>query len=195
MKKRTLGLAMCGSFCTFSRVLDAFETLEWSFMSWYPSCRRPALEPTAASVCGAVPGAAGNAVRTRDRPYNKRSRAVRPKKASGRASSSCRAPATRLQSWPQASPVSGHAGGKGTFAERASRDRRRVDQRRSGRKRGKSRHAFEPTRILFLSPSDRTQRVQKAALPRRGFHKAAADRRTELRGEQVQPIPYGTPVG
>ena len=28
MKKRTLGLAMCGSFCTFSRVLDAFETLD-----------------------------------------------------------------------------------------------------------------------------------------------------------------------
>lgn len=28
MKKRTLGLAMCGSFCTFSHVLDAFETLD-----------------------------------------------------------------------------------------------------------------------------------------------------------------------
>ena len=25
MKKRTLGLAMCGSFCTFSRVLDVLE--------------------------------------------------------------------------------------------------------------------------------------------------------------------------
>lgn len=28
MKKTTLGLAMCGSFCTFSRVLDAFEALD-----------------------------------------------------------------------------------------------------------------------------------------------------------------------
>lgn len=28
MKKRTIGLAMCGSFCTFSRVLDAFSQLD-----------------------------------------------------------------------------------------------------------------------------------------------------------------------
>lgn len=28
MKKRTIGLAMCGSFCTFSRVFDAFSRLD-----------------------------------------------------------------------------------------------------------------------------------------------------------------------
>ena len=28
MKKTTLGLAMCGSFCTFARVLDAFSALD-----------------------------------------------------------------------------------------------------------------------------------------------------------------------
>lgn len=28
MKKQTIGLAMCGSFCTFSRVLDAFSRLD-----------------------------------------------------------------------------------------------------------------------------------------------------------------------
>ena len=28
MNRKTIGLAMCGSFCTFSRVLDAFEALD-----------------------------------------------------------------------------------------------------------------------------------------------------------------------
>ena len=36
MKKRTLGLAMCGSFCTFSRVLDAFETLDQELYELVP---------------------------------------------------------------------------------------------------------------------------------------------------------------
>ena len=36
MKKITLGLAMCGSFCTFSRVLDAFEALDREIYDFVP---------------------------------------------------------------------------------------------------------------------------------------------------------------
>ena len=28
MNRKTIGLAMCGSFCTFARVLDAFSALD-----------------------------------------------------------------------------------------------------------------------------------------------------------------------
>ena len=36
MKKRTLGLAMCGSFCTFSRVLDVLERLKTQYPNIIP---------------------------------------------------------------------------------------------------------------------------------------------------------------
>lgn len=49
MKKRTLGLAMCGSFCTFSRVLDAFETLDQELYELVPIMSQASLKPTAAS--------------------------------------------------------------------------------------------------------------------------------------------------
>ena len=166
MKKRTLGLAMCGSFCTFSRVLDAFETLDQELYELVPIMSQASFETDSRF---------GPAAQFRERLETlcgreivhtiKEAEPFGPKKL-----------LDALVIMRRHRRRSGHAGGKGTFAERASRDRRRVDQRRSGRKRGKSRHAFEPTRILFC-PLRTGQRVQKAALPRRGFHKAAADRR------------------
>ena len=166
MKKRTLGLAMCGSFCTFSRVLDAFETLDQELYELVPIMSQASFETDSRF---------GPAAQFRAR-LDTLCRAVRPEKASGRARHHAVHRQHACKAGRRHRRRSGHAGGKGTFAERASRDRRRVDQRRSGRKRGKSRHAFEPTRILFC-PLRTGQRVQKAALPRRGFHKAAADRR------------------
>ena len=44
MKKRTLGLAMCGSFCTFSRVLDAFETLDQELYELVPIMSQASFE-------------------------------------------------------------------------------------------------------------------------------------------------------
>ena len=44
MKKRTLGLAMCGSFCTFSRVLDAFETLDRTLYDLVPIMSQASFE-------------------------------------------------------------------------------------------------------------------------------------------------------
>ena len=44
MKKRTLGLAMCGSFCTFSRVLDAFETLDQELYKLVPIMSQASFE-------------------------------------------------------------------------------------------------------------------------------------------------------
>lgn len=44
MKKRTLGLAMCGSFCTFSRVLDAFETLDQELYELIPIMSQASFE-------------------------------------------------------------------------------------------------------------------------------------------------------
>ena len=44
MKKRTLGLAMCGSFCTFSRVLDAFEALDQELYELVPIMSQASFE-------------------------------------------------------------------------------------------------------------------------------------------------------
>lgn len=44
MKKITLGLAMCGSFCTFSRVLDAFETFDTSVYDLIPIMSQASFE-------------------------------------------------------------------------------------------------------------------------------------------------------
>ena len=44
MKKRTLGLAMCGSFCTFSHVLDAFETLDQELYELVPIMSQASFE-------------------------------------------------------------------------------------------------------------------------------------------------------
>ena len=173
MKKRTLGLAMCGSFCTFSRVLDAFEALDQELYELVPIMSQASFETDSRF---------GPAAQFRERLETlcgreivhtiKEAEPFGPKKL---LDTLVIMPCTGNT---LAKLAAGIADGPVTLAAKAHlrNERRRVDQRRSGRKRGKSRHAFEPTRILFC-PLRTGQRVQKAALPRRGFHKAAADRR------------------
>lgn len=140
MKKRTLGLAMCGSFCTFSHVLDAFETLDQELYELVPIMSQASFE---------TDNRFGPAAQFRERLETlcgreivhtiKEAEPIRPEKASGRARHHAVHRQHACKAGRRHRRRSGHAGGKGTFAERASRDRRRVDQRRSGRKRGKSR--------------------------------------------------------
>lgn len=44
MKKTTLGLALCGSFCTFARVLDAFGTLDREIYDLVPVMSQASFE-------------------------------------------------------------------------------------------------------------------------------------------------------
>ena len=84
MKKRTLGLAMCGSFCTFSRVLDAFETLDQELYELVPIMSQASFETDSRF---------GPAAQFRERLETLCGREI------------VHTPATRLQSWPQASPT------------------------------------------------------------------------------------------
>jgi len=105
MKKRTLGLAMCGSFCTFSRVLDAFETLDQELYELVPIMSQASFETDSRF---------GPAAQFRERLETlcgreivhtiKEAEPFGPKKLLD-ALIIMRAPATRLQSWPQASPT------------------------------------------------------------------------------------------
>lgn len=140
MKKRTLGLAMCGSFCTFSRVLDAFETLDQELYELVPIMSQASFETDSRF---------GPAAQFRERLETlcgreivhtiKEAEPFGPKKLLDALVIMPCTGNTLAKLGRRHRRRSGHAGGKGTFAQRASRDRRRVDQRRSGRKRGKSR--------------------------------------------------------
>lgn len=176
MKKRTLGLAMCGSFCTFSRVLDAFETLDQELYELVPIMSQASFETDSRF---------GPAAQFRERLETLCGREI--VHTIKEAEPSAEKVWTRFVSLPctgntACKAAAGIADGPVTLAAKAHLRNERpmivavsTNDALAG-KRGKSRHAFEPTRILFC-PLRTGQRVQKAALPRRGFHKAAADRR------------------
>ena len=200
MNRKTIGLAMCGSFCTFARVLDAFSALDREQYDLVP------IQSQAAYATDTRFGAAAD-FRARlealcGRPIIhtiEEAEPIGPKKL---LDVLVIAPCTGNT---LAKLAAGIADGPVTLAAKAHLrnerpDRpRRLDQRRSGRQRREPRRAFKPPRLLFR-PLRPGQRHQKAPFPRRRLPPAPRRPRRRparpsapadaLRGEDVTSPPH-----
>lgn len=195
MKKRTLGLAMCGSFCTFSRVLDAFETLDQELYELVPIMSQASFETDSRF---------GPAAQFRERLETLCGReivhTIKEAEPFGRKSfwtrsSSCRAPATRLQSWPQA-----FADGPVTLAAKAHlRNERPVIVAVSTNDALAGNAANLGTllnrRGYYFVPFGQDSAFKKPRSLVADFTRLPQTVESALCGEQVQPMLYGTPVG
>ena len=164
MNRKTIGLAMCGSFCTFARVLDAFSALDREQYDLVP------IQSQAAYATDTRFGAAAD-FRARlealcGRPIIhtiEEAEPIGPKKL---LDVLVIAPCTARQARRRHRRRPGHPRRQGPPAQRAPDRPRRLDQRRSCRQRREPRRASEPPRLLFR-PLRPGQRHQKAPFPRR----------------------------
>lgn len=105
MNRKTIGLAMCGSFCTFARVLDAFSALDREQYDLVPiqSQAAYATDTRFGAAADFRAGLKRSVAAPSSIPSKKRSPSAQ--KSSSTCSSSPPAPAIRSPSSPPASPT------------------------------------------------------------------------------------------
>lgn len=106
MNRKTIGLAMCGSFCTFARVLDAFSALDREQYDLVPiqSQAAYATDTGFGAAADFAPGLKRSVAAPSSIPSKKR-RPHRPQKAPRRARHRPLHRAIRSPSSPPASPT------------------------------------------------------------------------------------------
>ena len=177
MKKRTLGLAMCGSFCTFSRVLDAFETLDQELYELVPIMSQASFETDSRF---------GPAAQFRERletlcgreivhTIKRQSRSARKKLLDALVIMPCTGNTL-------AKLAAGIADGPVTLAAKAHLRNERPVIVAVSTNDALAGNAANLGRLLnrrgyYFVPFGQDSAFKKPRSPRRGFHKAAADRR------------------
>ena len=194
MNRKTIGLAMCGSFCTFARVLDAFSALDREQYDLVP------IQSQAAYATDTRFGAAAD-FRARlealcGRPIIhtiEEAEPIGPQKAPRRAR---HRPLHRQYASPSSPPASPTAAV--TLAAKAHLrneppDRpRRLDQRRSGRQRREPRRASKPPRNYYFVPFGQDSAIRRSPVPSiADFSQLSAALAAALQGQQLQPMLCG----